>query len=51
MFITLRSQMIVDMNDALLDANPNAFLYGTMLMGGVKKVLAFLPVLFFLFVL
>lgn len=51
MFVTLRSQMIMDMNDALLDANPNAFLYGTLLMGGVKKVLAFLPVLFFLFVL
>ena len=30
--------MIVDMNDALLDANPNAFLYGTMLMGeAVRK--------------
>ena len=26
--------MIVDMNDALLDANPDAFLYGTLLMGG-----------------
>lgn len=37
MFITLRSQMIVDMNDALLDANPNVFLYGTLLMGGGKK--------------
>ena len=29
--------MIVDMNDALLDANPDAFLYGKLLMGRGKK--------------
>ena len=38
MFVTLWSQMIVDMNDALLDANPNAFLYGMLLMGGRKGI-------------